>query len=76
MINFKKDEWVLCFSGRDARVELVRVAQNVYDQTECLVYVGNYTTRYSTDILHKLPVSMKKLLPKDQMRKLATTNGI
>ena len=76
MIKFRKDEWVLSFYGEgSAEVRLVRLAENVHDgQESCLCYFGGYaTTRYTVKYIHKLPTSMKNLIPKDTNGKKMTT---
>jgi len=77
MSSFKKDEWVLSFIGdaHNAEVRLVRVAENTYEGKEKVqCYFGGYaTTAYTAKYLHKLPTSMKKLIPKDKEGKLRTT---
>ena len=76
MSKFKRNEWVLSFMGGDSTdVRLVRIAEYVPDGAEtCLVYFGGWaTTRYTVKYLHKLPASMKKLIPKDKDGKIRTT---
>ena len=76
MYKFRKNEWVLSFIGGDTtEVRLVRIAENVfYNAITALCYFGGYaTTPYSVEYLHKLPASMKRLIPKDKDGKIRTT---
>ena len=72
-MKFKKDEWVLWFHPDGGHTALLQISENVYEgQVQCNVYSGGkrVVTSYPVSSLHKLPSSVKRLIPKDSLYSL------